>query len=110
MSSVASKVTAGTLLVTMGIVYGDIGTSPLYVISAILGDNTITRELVLGGLSCIFWALTLQVTVKYIILTLRADNHGEGGTLSLYSLIRRSAPRWMISLRCLVALPSWRMG
>lgn len=96
MSSVASKVTAGTLLVTMGIVYGDIGTSPLYVISAILGDNVITRELVLGGLSCVFWALTLQVTVKYIILTLRADNHGEGGTLSLYSLIRRASPRWMI--------------
>ena len=96
MNTVPSRITAASLLVTMGIVFGDIGTSPLYVISAILGDNTITRDLVFGGLSCIFWTLTLQATFKYIILTLRADNHGEGGVLSLYSLIRRSAPQWTI--------------
>ena len=96
MSSIPSKITAASLLVTMGIVFGDIGTSPLYVISAIIGDNQITEELVLGGLSAIFWTLTLQATFKYIILTLRADNHGEGGVLSLYSLIKRVAPRWTI--------------
>lgn len=96
MKSIPSKITAASLLVTMGIVFGDIGTSPLYVMSAILGQNTITEDLVLGGLSAIFWTLTLQATFKYIILTLRADNHGEGGVLSLYSLIKRIAPRWTI--------------
>ena len=96
MTSIPKKITAAGLLVTMGIVFGDIGTSPLYVISAILGENVITRELVLGGLSCIFWTLTLQATFKYIILTLRADNHGEGGVLSLFSLIKRTAPQWTI--------------
>jgi len=96
MSSIKSKITAGSLLITIGIVFGDIGTSPLYVMSALIGENTITRELILGGLSCVFWTLTLQATFKYIILTLRADNHGEGGVLSLYSLIKRTAPRWTI--------------
>lgn len=96
MKSIPSKITAASLLVTMGIVFGDIGTSPLYVVSAIMGENTITRELVLGGLSCIFWTLTLQATFKYIILTLRADNHGEGGVLSLYALIKRTAPQWTV--------------
>lgn len=96
MKSIPSKITAASLLVTMGIVFGDIGTSPLYVVSAIMGENTITRDLVLGGLSCIFWTLTLLATFKYIILTLRADNHGEGGVLSLYALIRRTAPQWTV--------------
>src|SRR3989337_1848900 len=96
MNSIPTKITAASLLVTMGIVFGDIGTSPLYVVSAILGENEITRNLVLGGLSLIFWTLTLQATFKYIILTLRADNHGEGGILSLYSLIKRTAPKWTV--------------
>lgn len=96
MSSIQSKVTAASLLVTIGIVFGDIGTSPLYVMSAIIGENTITRELILGGLSCVFWTLTLQATFKYVVLTLQADNHGEGGVFSLYSLIKRVAPRWTI--------------
>jgi len=96
MKSSHTKVTAASLLVTLGIVFGDIGTSPLYVMSAIFGKNEITSELVLGGLSCIFWTLTLQATFKYVTLTLRADNHGEGGVLSLYSLIKRTAPQWMI--------------
>lgn len=96
MKSNHTKVTAASLLVTLGIVFGDIGTSPLYVMSAIFGKNVITSDLVLGGLSCIFWTLTLQATFKYVSLTLRADNHGEGGVLSLYSLIRRTAPQWMI--------------
>ena len=96
MNSSHTKVTGAALLVTLGIVFGDIGTSPLYVISAIIGKNSITSELILGGLSCIFWTLTLQATFKYVILTLRADNHGEGGVLSLYSLIKRTAPQWTI--------------
>ncbi|MEO5582941.1 MAG: KUP/HAK/KT family potassium transporter [Saprospiraceae bacterium] len=96
MKSIHSKITFASLLVTLGIVFGDIGTSPLYVIAAIIGKNTISRELILGGLSCIFWTLTLQATVKYIMLTLRADNHGEGGVLSLYSLVKRLVPKGMI--------------
>jgi KUP system potassium uptake protein len=83
------KVTAGTLLVTLGIIYGDIGTSPLYVFKAIIGDHPIDTDLIYGGLSCVFWTLTLQTTLKYVILTLRADNNGEGGIFSLYALVRR---------------------
>lgn len=96
MGSHTSKITAAGLLITLGIVFGDIGTSPLYVMAAIVGDNLVTQELILGGLSCIFWTLTLQATIKYILITLRADNHGEGGILSLYSLIKRNAPRWTV--------------
>lgn len=77
------------LLVTLGIIYGDIGTSPLYVFKAIVGDRPITEQLVFGGISCIFWTLTLQTTCKYVLLTLRADNRGEGGIFSLYALVRR---------------------
>ena len=96
MKSIHSKITAASLLVTLGIVFGDIGTSPLYVMTAILGKNIITEELVLGGLSCIVWTLTLQATFKYMVLTLQADNHGEGGIFSLYALIKRTAPQWTI--------------
>lgn len=96
MNSSHTKVSAGALLVTLGIVFGDIGTSPLYVMAAILGENVVTPELVLGGLSCIFWTITILATFKYIMLTLRADNHGEGGVLSLFSLIKRSSPHWTI--------------
>jgi len=101
MKNLHTKVSAAGLLITLGIVFGDIGTSPLYVMSALLGKALITRELVLGGLSCIFWTLTLQATFKYILLTLRADNHGEGGVLSLYSLIKRIAPGWTIYIAML---------
>ncbi len=83
------KVSAGMLLVTLGIIYGDIGTSPLYVFKAIIGDNPISTELIYGGLSCVFWTLTLQTTLKYVVLTLRADNNGEGGIFSLYALVRK---------------------
>lgn len=83
------KVTAATLLVALGIIYGDIGTSPLYVMKAIVGERDISEILVLGGISCVFWTLVFQTTFKYIILTLRADNQGEGGIFSLYALIRR---------------------
>jgi len=85
------KATAAGLLIAMGIIYGDIGTSPLYVMQSIIGLKPISEALVLGGLSCVFWTLTLQTTVKYVILILRADNRGEGGILALYALVRRHA-------------------
>jgi KUP system potassium uptake protein len=89
------KLSAGGLLISLGIIYGDIGTSPLYVFKAIVGEGIITTDLILGGLSCIFWTLTLQTTVKYVIITLRADNKGEGGIFSLFSLVRRRA-KWLV--------------
>ncbi|WNM17968.1 KUP/HAK/KT family potassium transporter [Flavobacterium capsici] len=91
-----SKLSAGGLLLTLGIIYGDIGTSPLYVMKSIIGENTINPNLILGGLSCIFWTLTLQTTIKYVIITLNADNHGEGGIFSLYSLVKRTKIQWLI--------------
>ncbi len=86
------KLSAAGLLVTLGIIYGDIGTSPLYVVKEIITDRVISKELIYGALSCIFWTLTLQTTLKYVIITLRADNNGEGGIFSLYALIRRRKP------------------
>ncbi len=88
-TSTHQKVTAATLLVALGIIYGDIGTSPLYVMKAIVGTHQISELLVYGGISCVFWTLTFQTTFKYIILTLTADNHGEGGVFSLYALVKR---------------------
>ncbi|MBL7796191.1 MAG: KUP/HAK/KT family potassium transporter [Saprospiraceae bacterium] len=87
--SASSRVTAATLLVALGIIYGDIGTSPLYVLKAIVGEHQVSELLVYGGISCIFWTLVFQTTFKYVILTLQADNHGEGGIFSLYALVRR---------------------
>ncbi len=89
------KATPLGLIIALGIVYGDLGTSPLYVFNAIIRDRPITADLILGGLSCIIWTLTLQTTVKYIILTLKADNNGEGGIFSLYALIRRQR-KWLV--------------
>ncbi|MBW8522554.1 KUP/HAK/KT family potassium transporter [Chryseobacterium chendengshani] len=80
----------------MGIIYGDIGTSPLYTFKAIIGERNISEILVLGGISCIFWTLVLQTTVKYVWLTLKADNQGEGGIFSLYSLVRRYGKKIVI--------------
>jgi len=91
-----NKVTLTGLVVTLGIIYGDIGTSPLYVLRAIVGSNAISQEIVLGGISCIFWTLTIQTTFKYVILTLRADNKGEGGIFSLYALVRRTKTKWLV--------------
>lgn len=90
-----NKATPIGLIIALGIVYGDLGTSPLYVFNAIIRDKVITPELILGGLSCIIWTLTLQTTVKYITLTLQADNNGEGGIFSLYALIRRQK-KWLV--------------
>jgi len=89
------KLSAAGLLISFGIIYGDIGTSPLYVFKAIIGQNKISEVLVLGGVSLIFWTLTLQTTLKYVVITLRADNKGEGGVFSLFSLVRRRA-KWLI--------------
>ena len=91
-----SKLSAAGLLITLGIIYGDIGTSPLYVMKAIIDNNIISKDLVLGGLSCIFWTLTLQTTLKYVILTLSADNHGEGGIFALYALVKKTKIQWLI--------------
>lgn len=94
LSGVNGKITAASLLVALGIIYGDIGTSPLYVLKAIVGEKEISETLVLGGVSCIFWTLVLQTTIKYIWLTLKADNEGEGGIFSLYALVRRYG-KWL---------------
>ncbi len=91
-----SKLSLGGLLITLGIIYGDIGTSPLYVMKAILGLNAITSDIVLGGISCIFWTLTLQTTLKYVLITLSADNNGEGGIFALYALVKRTKVKWLI--------------
>ena len=91
-----SKLTLGGLLISLGIIYGDIGTSPLYVMKAILGDHIINANVVLGGVSAVFWTLTLQTTIKYVLITLSADNHGEGGIFALYALVKKTKIRWLI--------------
>ena len=89
------KLTSGGILIALGIVFGDLGTSPLYTYGAIIGKGVITRELILGSASAIFWTLTFQTTLKYVLITMRADNNGEGGIFSLYALIRKNA-NWLI--------------
>lgn len=95
-SSQQRKLTVGGLLVTLGIVFGDIGTSPLYVMQAITKGKAISPELVLGGVSCVFWTLIILTTIKYIYLALNADNRGEGGIFALYALVRRYNAKWVI--------------
>ncbi len=95
MSKHVNKVTAAGLIVALGIIYGDIGTSPLYVFSEMINGKKIEPDLIIGGLSCIIWTLTLQTTIKYVALTLRADNRGEGGIFSLYTLVRRQK-KWLV--------------
>lgn len=95
MSKNFNKVSAAGLVIALGIIYGDIGTSPLYVLNEIINGRVITEELILGSLSCIIWTLTLQTTVKYVVLTLKADNKGEGGIFSLYALVRRRR-KWLV--------------
>ncbi|KAA9332794.1 KUP/HAK/KT family potassium transporter [Adhaeribacter soli] len=91
------RLSAAGLLIALGIIYGDIGTSPLYVMKSIIagGGGIVHPELVYGGISCIFWTLTLQTTLKYVVLTLRADNKGEGGIFSLYTLVRKRH-KWLL--------------
>ena len=83
MSKQINKVTTAGLVVALGIIYGDIGTSPLYVFNAIISDRMISEDLIIGSLSCIIWTITLQTTIKYVLLVLQADNRGEGGTFAL---------------------------
>ncbi|MFT3844475.1 MAG: KUP/HAK/KT family potassium transporter [Lacibacter sp.] len=90
-----SKVTGAGLLIALGIIYGDIGTSPLYVLNGIISGKRVDEFLIIGSLSLIIWTLTLQTTVKYVWLTLRADNRGEGGIFALYTLVRRRK-RWLV--------------
>jgi KUP system potassium uptake protein len=84
------------VLIALGIIYGDIGTSPIYTLKFIVGAEKITEELVLGGLSCILWTLTIITTLKYIFLALSADNKGEGGIFALYALVRKYKVAWVI--------------
>lgn len=95
MKSNKKKATAAGLLIALGIIYGDLGTSPLYVLNAVMTGRAVSSDLIIGALSCIIWTLTLQTTVKYVWLTLRADNKGEGGIFSLYTLVRRRK-KWLV--------------
>ncbi|MFZ6025312.1 MAG: KUP/HAK/KT family potassium transporter [Bacteroidota bacterium] len=95
MSKNINKVTSAGLIIALGIIYGDIGTSPLYVLNEIIHGKVINEQLILGSLSCVIWTLTLQTTFKYVILTLKADNKGEGGIFSLYALVRRRK-KWLV--------------
>lgn len=91
-----NKVTIASLLVALGIIYGDIGTSPLYALRAVIGERPIDTMLIYGGVSCIFWTLVFQTSIKYIWLTLKADNEGEGGVFSLYALVRKYGTKLVI--------------
>ncbi|WP_310601929.1 KUP/HAK/KT family potassium transporter [Anaerosporobacter sp.] len=97
--SVSIPFSKGAVLVTMGVVYGDIGTSPMYVLKSIIagngGINQINDELILGSLSLIIWTLTLLTTIKYVLIAMKADNHGEGGIFALFSLVKKYA-KWLI--------------
>ena len=95
MSVNTKRVTPLGVLVALGIIFGDIGTSPLYVFNAIIGTKVITEQLIVGSLSCIIWTLTIQTTIKYVWLTLKADNKGEGGIFSLFALVRRRK-KWLV--------------
>jgi KUP system potassium uptake protein len=90
------SLSAAGLLISLGIIYGDIGTSPIYTFRFIVGEHVITEELIFGGLSCVFWTLTLITTIKYVYFALNADNRGEGGIFALYALVRRYKAKWVI--------------
>ena len=90
------RLSAAGVLVAMGIIYGDIGTSPIYTFGFIVGKNPVTEDLIFGGLSCVFWTLTIITSIKYVYLALSADNKGEGGIFALYALVRRYKASWVI--------------
>ena len=94
-----SKLTLAGVLITLGVVYGDIGTSPLYVMRSVIHNNgglqSVSEDFILGTLSLVFWTLTILTTIKYVLITLRADNKGEGGIFSLFTLVRKQA-KWLI--------------
>ncbi|MFT4718014.1 MAG: KUP system potassium uptake protein [Rickettsiales bacterium] len=97
-----AKISLIPVLIALGIVYGDIGTSPLYVMRAIMSGKILSSELVYGAVSCVFWTLTLQTSLKYIIIVLSADRQGQGGMLTLYSLIKRGRKKWWIVIFAMV--------
>ena len=90
----------GLFLVTIGIVYGDIGTSPMYVMKSILEGNggiaQVDESFIVGSLSLVIWTITLLTTVKYVLIAMKADNHGEGGIFSLYSLVKGFGKWWIL--------------
>ena len=94
-----NKISLAGMIIAIGIVYGDIGTSPLYVMNAIINDAkasmNITPAYVIGAISLIFWTLMIITTFKYVVLAMNADNHGEGGIFSLYALVKKNA-KWLI--------------
>ena len=93
------KFQLGMFLVTIGIVYGDIGTSPLYVMKSILSGNggisQVNEQFIIGSLSLVIWTVTLLTTIKYVLIAMKADNHGEGGIFSLYALVKKEG-KWLI--------------
>ena len=93
------KLTLAGILVTLGVVYGDIGTSPLYVMKSVIEGNggleNVSENFILGTLSLVFWTITILTTIKYVLITLNADNKGEGGIFSLFTLVRNRA-KWLI--------------
>ncbi|MEJ1238515.1 KUP/HAK/KT family potassium transporter [Chryseolinea sp. T2] len=91
-----NPLSAAGVLISLGIIYGDIGTSPIYTFRFIVGNHIITEDLIYGGLSCVIWTLTLITTIKYVYLALNADNKGEGGIFALYALVRRYKAGWVI--------------
>jgi len=91
-----NPLSAAGVLISLGIIYGDIGTSPIYTFRFIVGEHIITEELIFGGISCVFWTLTLITTIKYVYFALSADNRGEGGIFALYALVRRYKAKWVI--------------
>ncbi|MES2432145.1 MAG: KUP/HAK/KT family potassium transporter [Bacteroidota bacterium] len=95
MSKHVNRVTAAGLIVALGIIYGDIGTSPLYVFNSIIKGRIIDETLIIGTLSLIIWTITLFTTIKYVIMVLRADNRGEGGIFALFALVRRRR-KWLV--------------
>jgi KUP system potassium uptake protein len=94
--TIQQKVSAAALLMTLGIVFGDIGTSPLYVFMAITQGKYFDPLLIMGSMSCIFWTLMIIASFKYIYLALNADNNGEGGIFALYALLRKTKSKWII--------------
>jgi len=95
MSINTHKASIAGVLITIGIVFGDIGTSPLYVFQAITSQGTnFSHDLIMGGLSCVIWTLILLATVKYIYFALNADNKGEGGIFALYALLKQKRIKW----------------
>src|SRR5215204_4985108 len=91
-----NPLSAAGVLISLGIIYGDIGTSPIYTFRFIVGQHAISEELIYGGISCVIWTLTLITSIKYVYLALSADNKGEGGIFALYALVRRYKAGWVI--------------